>query len=93
MLYQPCFECLNRYGHSYTKECDTTCAYASEVAALKQQLNTESNALWKVIINKPEWLEYDVEEYWQCSNCGSNMFSPTNFCPNCGARMKVENAQ
>lgn len=34
-MYNPCFECLNRYGHSYTEECDTTCEYARDFAKLR----------------------------------------------------------
>ena len=35
-MYSPCFECLNRYGHSYTEECNNTCEYAHEVSQLKR---------------------------------------------------------
>ena len=34
-MYNPCFECMNRYGHSYTEECDSTCNYAYDVRRLK----------------------------------------------------------
>ena len=34
-MYNPCFECYNRYGHSYTEECDSTCEYAYELNKLK----------------------------------------------------------
>lgn len=27
-MFSPCFECYNRYGKQYTKECDTACEYA-----------------------------------------------------------------
>ena len=27
-MFNPCFECYNRYNRQYTKECDTTCEYA-----------------------------------------------------------------
>ena len=30
-MYTPCWECLNRYGRQYSKECDDTCEYANEV--------------------------------------------------------------
>ena len=29
--YNPCFECLDRYGREYSKECDTRCEYAYAV--------------------------------------------------------------
>ena len=35
-MYNPCFECLNRYGHSYTSDCDNTCQYANALSKLKQ---------------------------------------------------------
>lgn len=35
-MYTPCFECLNRHGHSYTEECDNTCRYAYDISRLKQ---------------------------------------------------------
>jgi hypothetical protein len=34
-MHSPCFDCLNRYGHSYTEECDTKCEYANIVSKLK----------------------------------------------------------
>jgi hypothetical protein len=34
-MYNPCFECLNRYGHTYTEECNNTCEYANIVSKLK----------------------------------------------------------
>lgn len=40
-MYNPCFECLNRYGHSYTEECDGTCNYAYDVRMLKAYEKTE----------------------------------------------------
>lgn len=34
-MYNPCFECWNRYGHYYTEDCDTTCQYANDISKLK----------------------------------------------------------
>lgn len=34
-MYNPCFECMNRYGKQYTEECDNTCAYANALSKLK----------------------------------------------------------
>ena len=34
-MYNPCFECYNRYGKHYTEECDSTCEYAYAVRNLK----------------------------------------------------------
>lgn len=30
----------------------------------------------------------DLYTYWVCSECNSSMPSPSNYCPNCGARVK-----
>ena len=35
-MYSPCFECMNRHGHSYTEECDNICEYANEVSQLRK---------------------------------------------------------
>jgi len=34
-MYNPCFECLNRYGKQYTEECDDMCEYAHALSKLK----------------------------------------------------------
>lgn len=42
-MYNPCYECWNRYGKEYTKECDTTCEFAKfalENTKLKEILKT-----------------------------------------------------
>ena len=35
-MYSPCSTCLNRYGHSYTEECDSKCDYAYQLSKLKR---------------------------------------------------------
>lgn len=39
-MYNPCLECINRYGHSYTEECDNTCNYAYDIRRLKSYEKT-----------------------------------------------------
>ena len=34
-MYNPCFECYNRYGKQYTEECDNKCDYANVLSRLK----------------------------------------------------------
>lgn len=34
-MYSPCFDCMNRRGHSYTEDCDNTCEYANVLSRLK----------------------------------------------------------
>lgn len=34
--------------------------------------------------------ECDMQDAWGCDYCGYQVYMPTNYCPNCGARMEVE---
>ena len=34
-MYNPGFECMNRYGRQYTEECDSKCEYANVMFQLK----------------------------------------------------------
>lgn len=34
-MYNPCLECLNRYGYDYTEDCDNKCQYANVMSKLK----------------------------------------------------------
>ena len=44
---------------------------------------------WIEHIEKPDWLEDDVEVYYNCSVCGTSHWSSAPpYCPNCGAKMK-----
>jgi hypothetical protein len=46
---------------------------------------------WIEHIVKPDWLEDDVEVYYNCSECGTShwAFTPP-YCPECGAKMGGE---
>ena len=45
---------------------------------------------WIERIEKPAWLEDDVEVYYDCSCCGTHNFAETPYCPNCGSKMIEE---
>ena len=34
-MYNPCFECMNRYGREYSEECDHKCDYANLASQLR----------------------------------------------------------
>ena len=34
--------------------------------------------------------EMDWEQFYRCSNCGDKEYWESNFCPNCGAKMDLE---
>ena len=43
---------------------------------------------WIERIEKPSWLEDDVEVYYDCSECGTSHWSIIPpYCPECGAKM------
>ena len=43
---------------------------------------------WIERIEKPSWLEDDVEVYYDCSECGTSHWSiMPPYCPECGAKM------
>lgn len=48
----------------------------------------QSEGEWIEHIEKPSWLEDDVEVFYECSICKTQSPAPTKFCPNCGAKMK-----
>ena len=46
---------------------------------------------WIEHTHKPDWLEDDVEVYYNCSECGTSHWSITPpYCPHCGAKMDAE---
>lgn len=46
---------------------------------------------WIKHIEKPDWLEDDVEVFYNCSECGTSHWSISPpYCPNCGAKMDGE---
>lgn len=46
---------------------------------------------WIEHIEKPDWLEDDVEVFYNCSECGTSHWSISPpYCPNCGAKMDCE---
>lgn len=51
--YNPCFECLNRYGRQYSKECDEFCDYARILKIRDDNIRD----LERIIINKDTKLE------------------------------------
>ena len=42
---------------------------------------------WVEHIEKPQWLDDDVDIYYECSVCGALVIGETPYCPSCGAKM------
>ena len=52
--FNPCFECLNRFGRQYSKNCDNTCEYAYAVKLRDSNIEDLNTTIKK--------LESDLEE-------------------------------
>lgn len=35
-MYNPCFECMNKYGKQYSKECDNICDFAIAIKLINE---------------------------------------------------------
>ena len=84
ITYCPCDECP--YSYSRTGEESSTCKIC-ELTYFKDFRPKDGN--WIERIEKPAWLDDDVNIYYECSCCGINNFDTTPYCPICGAKMKV----
>jgi len=47
------------------------------------------HAKW-VYEGKFYYSDNNTHNTWSCSGCGCSEFTPTRFCPNCGAKMDKE---
>ena len=76
--------------HLPQEECNkTTCAHCEAEALYNAGYRKQKEGEWIEHIEKPDWLEDDVEVYYNCSVCGTSHWSITSpFCPNCGSKMK-----
>ena len=48
------------------------------------------HAEWIERMRVLEWLDDDVDIYYECSNCGCNNYGQSPYCPGCGAKMDKE---
>lgn len=91
-MYNPCFDCLIRHGHSYTEDCDTICQYANALSKFKPFGSIEKvmeAADTKSIIGT--WEDYSTT-MMVCSICGKHVAKHKyKFCPECGNRMMSKN--
>ena len=56
-------------------------------ALINEGFRLEHKGDWIERIEKPDWLEDDVEVYYECSCCGIYNFGQSHYCPCCGAKM------
>ena len=59
-------------------------------ALINEGFRLERKGEWIERVEKPEWLEDDVEVYYECSCCGIYNFGQSHYCPGCGAKMSGE---
>lgn len=67
----------------------------NSLLACNKELSKRIKSLPSAEPKTGEWI-YNVDnesisELWNCSECGQWSFAKTNYCPNCGKRMKGEN--
>lgn len=70
-MYNPCFECHNRYGHSYTEECDEICDYAKVCLKNKKYPCSDLTFSYKLesarfnpdSVLECKWQEYFIEVF------------------------------
>lgn len=83
----PCVDyCQLRYGQQYSPErCNTMCDYAKAVLENKEL---------KCAISHGRWLRthIGITTKLTCSQCSYEEVygEPTNYCPNCGAKMDIK---
>ena len=73
-----CLTCWRR-----TTNCNTY-PILFRLAELNYRKQSEGEWIWT------ENGEADCEKYWVCSVCKEHDFVKTEYCPNCGAKMKGE---
>ena len=83
--YNPCDDC--QYSYSKTGEESRMC----KICELTYFIGLRpKEGKWIERVEKPEWLEDDVEVYYECSCCGIYNFGQSHYCPGCGAKMIKE---
>lgn len=91
-----CPECDNTICTSYYYleiktdvpcECECGCRFIPEKSDIVKKTG-QREGKWIEHIEKPEWLEDDVEVYYECSCCGIYNFGQSYYCPGCGAKME-----
>ena len=62
-------------------------ALQTAITALEKQIPKsepkEKTGQWEIAIG------YDIERTVMCDQCRKMAYEPSNFCPNCGAKMEV----
>ena len=80
---------IDRCKHLPKEEChNTTCAHCEAESLYNAGYRKQKEGEWIEHIEKPDWLEDDVEVFYECSVCETKSPAPTNYCPNCGAHMR-----
>ena len=87
-MYNPCFECLNRYGKEYAEECENTCDYA-KVAKENKELkdntlifpHTIGNITFYTKQELVEWVE--IQQILNDDAFGLLIETNNTYVPNC----------
>ena len=74
-------------GETYLRDRDV---FRIATALINAGFRLERKGKWIERVEKPEWLEDDVEVYYECSCCSIKNFGESPYCPSCGAKMMEE---
>lgn len=82
----PCVDfCWNRYKQRYSSDrCDTMCDFAKAILENRELRRVISHGKW--LVNK----EDGYISIAPCSVCGEIDDVDFRYCPNCGAKMDIE---
>ena len=90
VIHAVCFGCNQEFSD---KPCEPSmCSIRQAIKSIPTADVVEvRHGYWIERIEKPSWLEDDVEVYYDCSECGTSHWSITPpYCPECGAKMDGE---
>lgn len=74
--------------YDYSRSCDVNYAQIMEYIDKIPSVSTENTGRWKRI-SFDKYSEH--AKYWyRCNRCGKDNLGNTDWCPNCGAKMGVE---
>lgn len=74
-------------GETYLRDGDV---FRIATALINEGFRLECKGEWIERIEKPDWLEDDINVYYECSCCDIKNFDTTPYCPCCGATMSIK---
>lgn len=76
--------------HGAYKDCNSRCKYREALDLAIKALEQQPRVGHWIMTNDYFTGAYESIDYVECSCCHEDSFEEGNFCPNCGAKMEVE---